>query len=52
MMTRSKGRECKTMLVNIDNLVPQEHFLRELDATVSFEFIYPESVKLASAMPL
>ena len=40
MMTRSKGRECKTMLVNIDNLVPREHFLRKLDATVSFEFVY------------
>ena len=40
MMTRGKGRECKTMLVNIDNLVPQEHFLRRVDATVSFEFVY------------
>ena len=40
MMTRGKGRECKTMLVNIDNLVPQDHFLRKLDATVSFEFVY------------
>ena len=28
------------MLVNIDNLVPQEHFLRRVDATVSFEFVY------------
>ena len=26
--------------VNIDNLVPQEHFLRKLDATVSFDFVY------------
>ena len=40
MMTRGKGRECKTMLVNIDNLVPQGHFLRKLDATVSFDFVY------------
>ena len=40
MMTRGKGRECKTMLVNIDNLVSQGHFLRKLDATVSFDFVY------------
>ena len=25
MMTRSKGRECKTMLINIDDLVPIEY---------------------------
>lgn len=40
MMTRSKGRECKTMLINIDDLVPREHFLRKLDKAVSFDFVY------------
>lgn len=40
MMTRSAGRKCETMLINIDDLVPQNHFLRKLDAAISFDFVY------------
>ena len=40
MMSRSAGRKCETMLINIDDLVPQNHFLRKLDAAISFDFVY------------
>ncbi len=40
MMTRHGERQSKTLLINIDDLVPEDHFLRKLDATVSFDFVY------------
>lgn len=40
MMTRKEGRQCRLFAATMEELVPQDHFLRKLDAAVSFDFIY------------
>ena len=40
MMTRSIGKQFKLVFVNLDEMVPSDHFLRKLNETVDFEFIY------------
>ena len=43
MMTRTNNKQIKFHLVTIENLVPEEHFLRKLDSLVDFSFIYQET---------
>lgn len=42
MMTRTDNKQMKFHLVIIENLVPEDHFLRKLDRLVDFSFIYEE----------
>lgn len=42
MMTRAENKQIKFHMVTIEDLVPQEHFLRKLDQLVDFSFIYKE----------
>jgi len=42
MMTRNCGKQIKFHTLTIENLVPEEHFLRKLDCLVDFSFIYEE----------
>ena len=39
-MSRSKERQDEIITTSLEQLIPQEHFLRKLNATVSFDFIY------------
>lgn len=43
MMTRNYGKQIKFHTLTIENLVPEEHFLRKLDRLVDFSFIYEET---------
>ena len=39
-MTRNEAKQSKLLLVTMEELIPQDHFLRKLDAAISFEFVY------------
>ena len=43
MMTRNCGKQIKFHTLTIENLVPEDHFLRKLDRLVDFSFIYEET---------
>lgn len=40
MMTRNEAKQSKLLLVTMEELIPQDHFLRKLDAAISFDFVY------------
>ena len=40
MMERSRGMQQKMLCVTLENLMPEKHFLRDLDRLVDFDFIY------------
>ena len=40
MMSEQKMKQQRLMTVTMESLVPEDHFLRKLDATVDMEFIY------------
>ena len=40
MMTRMENKQIRLHMVTIENLVPENHFLRKLDRLVDFSFIY------------
>ena len=40
MMSRSKERQAEVITTSLEQLIPQDHFLRNLKEAVSFEFIY------------
>lgn len=42
MMTRADNKHIKFHMITIENLVPENHFLRRLDRLVDFSFIYEE----------
>ena len=42
MLTESHGQQLKLHCITIEDLVPQEHFLRKLTRLVDFRFIYDE----------
>lgn len=42
MMTRNENPQLKLHCITIEDLVPQDHFLRKLEGTVDFSFIYDE----------
>ena len=48
MMDRSKGTQQKYMLVTMESLMPEKHFLRDLDRLVDFSFIYEKAAPLYS----
>lgn len=43
MMTRSDNKQLKFHFITIENLVPEDHFLRKLDRLVDFSFVYKET---------
>ena len=40
MLKKAREKQCKAVLVTIEDMMPKEHFLRDLDHYVSFDFIY------------
>lgn len=48
MMTRNEAKQSKLLLVTMEELIPQDHFLRKLDAAISFEFVYDNVAPLYS----
>ena len=48
MMDRSKGTQQKYMLVTMESLMPEKHFLRDLDRLVDFSFVYEKVESLYS----
>ena len=49
MMTRSGEKQCRLLAVTMEELIPQDHFLRKLDAVISFDFVYDIVAPLYSA---
>ena len=49
MLKRSEPRQMKMTFVTLDELMPETHFLRELDRLVSFDFIYDKVSDLYSS---
>lgn len=43
MMTRVENKQIKFHMITIENLVPENHFLRKLSRLVDFSFIYEET---------
>lgn len=48
MLNRHENRQMKMHFVTLEDLMPQEHFLRNLDRLVDFSFIYDKVVPLYS----
>lgn len=48
MLNRNESRQMKMCLVTLEDLMPQEHFLRDLDRCVDFNFIYDKVEALYS----
>ena len=40
MMNRSYGQQQKMILVTLESLMPEKHFLRDLDRIIRFDFVY------------
>ncbi len=45
LLSRKENKQTKMFFGTLEELMPKEHFLRDLDNTVDFNFIY-EKVKL------
>ena len=41
------GMQLKLHMVTIEDLVPEEHFLRKLEATLDLSFIHEETAQLS-----
>lgn len=48
MLNRNENRQMKMCFVTLEELMPQEHFLRDLDRCVDFNFIYDKVEALYS----
>ena len=48
MLNRNENKQMKMCLVTLEELMPQEHFLRDLDRCVDFSFIYDKVEALYS----
>mgnify|MGYP000208169447 FL=1 len=48
MLNRNENRQMKMCLVTLEELMPQEHFLRDLDRCVDLNFIYDKVEALYS----
>ena len=40
MLTKNSGKSTQVQMVSIDQLVPEDHLLRQIDAVIDFDFIY------------
>ena len=50
MLTRNSHRQMKMCFLTLEELMPQEHFLRDLDKCVDFSFIYAKVESLYSSV--
>ncbi len=48
MLNRNKNRQMKMYFVTMEELMPQEHFLRDLEMAIDFSFIYDKVEHLYS----
>ncbi len=48
MMDRARGAQQRILCVTMESLMPKDHFLRDLDRLVNFEFIYDRVESLYS----
>ena len=48
MLKRAESKQMKMSFVTLEELMPQEHFLRDLDKLVDFDFIYDKVADLYS----
>lgn len=48
MLKRAESKQMKMSFVTLEELMPQEHFLRDLDRLVNFDFIYDKVADLYS----
>ena len=48
MLKKSENKQMKMSFVTLEELMPQEHFLRDLDRLVDFDFIYDKVADLYS----
>lgn len=48
MLNRNKNRQMKMCFVTLEELMSQEHFLRDLDRNVDFTFVYDKVETLYS----
>lgn len=49
MLTRTEGKQLKLHMITIEDLVPEDHFLRKLERHMDFNFIYHETACYYSA---
>lgn len=49
MMTRSGEKQRRLLAVTMEELIPNNHFLRKLDAAINFDFVYDIVAPLCSA---
>ena len=40
MLTRTEGKQLRFHMITIEDLVPEDHFLRKLERHIDFSFIY------------
>ena len=50
MLNRSNGKQEKLIVTTLEQLMPEEHFLRDLERLVDFSFIYGKVGHMYSAM--
>ena len=50
MLNRSAGKQDKLIVTTLEQLMPEEHFLRDLERFVDFSFIYGKVGHMYSAM--
>ena len=48
MMNRRDGVQQKMLCVTLESLMPEQHFLRDLDRLVDFDFVYEEAAAMYS----
>ena len=48
MLNRNENRQMKMCVVTLEELMPQKHFLRDLDKCIDFSFIYEKVEALYS----
>ena len=48
MMDREHGAQQKMLCVTMESLMPEKHFLRDLDRLVDFSFVYEKVASLYS----
>ena len=48
MLKKSESKQMKMSFVTLESLMPQEHFLRDLDRLIDFDFIYDKVADLYS----
>ena len=48
MMDREHGAQQKMLCVTMESLMPEKHFLRDLERVVDFNFVYDKVAELYS----